>query len=437
MKKIQLIALCIGALSASHAFALSTETQTSAPAITEVARAPWIRCTPTSYSVDGGAPVTSANPLAEGLRFAEPGSLVEVEAGYYPVMRLWFGRGETNADCSGTEFAPITIRAAHSGPNRPRIMGGCKSDALMIDQIKPVEYITFEGFEIQPGYRSGVIFYQQKGASVHRGFRFVDCDIIGQWDHLKATGQESKWGVYGQRLADFEWKGVTRQSIIRDIKNEHGFYLQNSAGDITIENVEATRLGRTFVQFTARSKDGPQGIGQVVVRNCRIADTCIGAGDAYKGGSAFTVSGNMPKAEFLFEGNSYRAGFDPTLKKLTPKGKPYGTGALVVWYENETVRVGKVVLRNNDFRMAADSGDRPLVALSAAKNVVLEGTNHFEAGAFGVALSIDPPRGNGLPNPLSAMKVRIAAGTEFKGRVEFEGKPALPDKRQEWGLGAE
>lgn len=437
MKKIQLLALCFGALLVSNASALSTETLGSASAATEIARAPQIRCTPTSYSVDGGVPVESANPLAEGLRFAEPGSIVEVESGDYPVMRLGFGRGETNADCSGTAFAPITIRAAHAGPNRPRILGGGKSDALMIDQVKPIEYITFQGIEIQPGYRSGVIFYQQKGASVHRGFRFVDCDIIGQWDHLKATGQESKWGVYGQRLADFEWRGVTRPSVIRDIKNEHGFYLQNNAGDVTIENVEATRLGRTFVQFTARSKDGPQGIGKVIVRNCRITDTCIGAGDAYKGGSAFTVSGNMPKAEFLFEGNSYRAGFDPTLKKLTPEGKPYGTGALVVWSENETVRVGKVVLRDNDFRMAADSGDRPLVALSAAQEVVLEGANHFEAGAFGVALSIDPPRGNGLPNPLSAIKVRLAATTELMGRVEFEGKPATQAQRKAWGLDGE
>jgi len=395
---------------------------------------PAIHCTPTSIAVNGGAATPSTDPIAEALRNAGPGSVIDVEPGDYPSFRLGFGRGAQNADTSGTEFAPIRVRALGSGPKRVRIRTKGGSDALMIDQKKPVAYITFEGLEFEPGYRSAIIFYRQGGDAVHRGFRFLDCDIIGGWDHVKAAGVQSKWGVSGHRIADFEWSGVSRPSIIRDLKNEHGFYLQNCAGDVTIQNVEATRLGRTFCQFTARSSDGPAGLGHITVKNCRISNTGLAAGDAYKGGSAFTVTGNMPKASFLFEGNTYRAGFNPRLKKLTRPGVPFGTGALVVWAEKDPVRVGEVILRDNDFRFAKDSGDRAVVALSAVKDVRIEGTNHFEAGAFGVALIIDPPQSNGLPNKLPCAKVQIAPTTALVGRLEVAGHAATAAERTRLGL---
>lgn len=405
-----------------------------APARSTVAPAPWIRVTTTGYTVDGGDFVATEQPLAEALRHAQPGSTVEVEPGEYPVLRLGFGRGKDNADCSGTASAPIRIKAAYPGPNKPRINAIGKSDALMIDQKQPVQHITFEGFRFDPGYRSAIIFYKQGEAKVHRGFRFLDCDIIGSWDHVAAKGEQSKWGVWASRLADFEWRGVMAPSIIRDIKNEHAFYIQNNAGDVRIENVEASRLGRTFVQFTSRAVDGPQGVGQVVVRDCKVTDPCIAAGDAYKGGSAFTVVGNMPKVDFLFEGNTYRAGFDPRVRKLTRKGVAYGTGAFVSWSSKEKERAGTIVLKDNDFKMAAGCGDRPLVALSAAQKVVLEGQNQFVAGKFGVALSIDPPTGSGVPSPLPVKQVKLDPRTQIEGRVEFKGRPASADERRAWGL---
>lgn len=393
-----------------------------------------IECTPTSVALDGGAAIQSSDPIAEALRHAGPGSVIDVGPGDYPAFRLGFGRGRQNADASGTEFAPITVRALGRAGQRARIRAKGGSDALMIDQKKPVAYITFEGLEFEPGYRSAVIFYRQAGGAVHRGFRFLDCDIIGGWDHVKAAGAKSKWGVSGHRIADFEWSGRTRPSIIRDLKNEHAFYLQNCAGDVLIQNVEATRLGRTFCQFTARSSDGPPGLGNITVRDCRISDTGLAAGDAYKGGSAFTVTGNMPKAHFLFEGNTFRAGFNPRLKKLTRPGVAYGTGALVVWPEKDPVRVGQVVLRDNDFRFAKDSGDRPVVSLSAVADLRIEGSNRFEAGAFGVALSLDPPQSSGLPSKLPCAKVTIAPTTTLLGRLEVAGHPATAAERTKLGL---
>jgi hypothetical protein len=417
---LRLAALFIVALTSTPAHALQA--------------GPWIRCTPTSVKVGGRAATASTNPIAEALRNASPGSVIEVEPGDYPSFRLGFGRGAENADVSGTKVSPIVVRALAQGPGRVRIRTKGKSDALMIDQKKPVAYITFEGLEFEPGYRSAVIFYRQHGGAVHRGFRFVDCDIIGGWDHVKAAGVQSKWGVSGHRIADFEWIGLRRPSIIRDLKSEHGFYLQNCAGNVTIENVEATRLGRTFCQFTARSSDGPAGLGHVVVKNCRISDTGIAAGDAYKGGSAFTITGNMPKASFLFEGNTYRGGFNPRLKKLTRPGVPFGTGAFVVWAEKDPVRLGKLVLKDNDFRFAKDSGDRPVVAIGAVENVQLVGNNRFDAGAFGVALSIDPPQSSGLPHPLPVRKISVASTTTLNGRLEVAGHTATAADRTRLGL---
>jgi len=396
--------------------------------------APWITCTPTTVSIDGGAPIQTGDPIAEALRHAGPGSVVEVEPGDYPAFRIGFGRGRQNADVSGTLAAPVVVRGLVQGTQHVRVRAAGGSDALMIDQKVPAAYITFESIEFEPGYRSAIIFYRQGGSAVHRGFRFLDCDIIGGWDHVKAAGVPSKWGVSGHRIADFEWAGVTRPSILRDLKTEHGFYLQNCAGDVTIRNVEAARLGRTFTQFTARESDGPPGLGTITIQDCRISDTGLAAGDAYKGGSAFTVSGNMPKANFVFEGNTYRAGFNPRLKALTRPGVPYGTGALVVWAEQQSTRVGSVTLRDNDFRFAPDAGDRPVVAISAVQVVRLEGSNRFVAGAFGVALSLDPPRSNGAPAPLPCEEVAVAPMTVLSGRLEVQGHAAAASERRRLGL---
>ena len=381
--------------------------------------ADWIECTPTTVAFDGGFPVTVTNPIARALERGAPGSVIYLEPGDYPAFRINFGRGDDNAETSGgTRLLPVTLRG---GPG-VRIRAPKGGDTVAINQRSPVKFITFEDIEFEPSYRSAIIFFRVDPGTVHEGFHFYDCDVIGGWDHVKAAGKRSKWAVTGQGLKDFEWIGRTRRSQIRDIKDEHAFYLQNPAGDITIENVEATRLGRTFVQFTSRSKEGLPGVGRITVRNCRVSDACLAAGDAYKGGSAFTLTGNSPKATFLFEGNSYRAGYQPRLKKLTREGVPYGTGAFVAWSEGESVRNGTVILRDNDFRMASDCGERPLVAIGACTEVRLEGENQFHAGAFGVALSLDAPRRVGVPEPLPNSKVRVDVAPILTGRVEVTGK---------------
>ena len=393
--------------------------------------ATWVECTPTTVAFDGGVPQPATNPIARALERAAPGCRIELSPGDYPAFRINFGRGDDNAETpGGTRHQPIVV----AGGVGVRVLAPQGGDTLAVTQRSPVAWITFQGIQFQPSYRTAVIFYRVGEGEVHRGFRFEDCDILGGWDHVRAEGRTSKWGVNGQGLADFAWVGVTRPSVIRDIRHEHAFYLQNPAGDILIENVEARRLGRTFVQFTSRSKEGAPGRGTITVRNCRISDACIAAGDAYKGGSAFTLTGNSPEATFVFEGNSYRAGFDPRLKQLTREGVPYGTGAFVAWSEGETARNGTVILRDNDFRMAADCGERPLVSLGACEEVRLEGDNRFVAGAWGVALALDPPRRHGVPEPLPNRGVRVVESPTLGGRLEVAGRTPSDADRKALGL---
>ena len=398
-----------------------------------------IYCTPTQITVDGEVILTE-NPIPAALIRAAPGCQITLSAGDYPAFRIGFNKGEDNAkNTGGLPGLPIVVR----GAGAVRVRSGNGGDTVSICQDNPNAHITFENIEFEPSYRAAILFYRPGSGGVNEGYHFYDCDIIGGWDHKKAEGKTSKWGLNGKRLKDFEWIGKTRASIIRDIRHEHAFYLSNMAGNTTIRNVEATRLGRTFVQLVARSKDGPAGIGRLLVQDCKISDTNIAAGDNYKGGSAFTVSGNMPKAELRFENNTYRAGFDKSLHKLTAKGQPYGAGAFVAWSEKETERLGDLILIDNDFRFAHTCGDRAVVSITACRSVKIIGSNHFEAGTRddgimmrkpGLALTLDHPKEPATSAPLPNLKVVIDRSTTIIGHFEIAGAPATDADRKKLGL---
>ena len=410
-----------------------SEARESAPSRT----ASYIFCTPGGLSVDGGAEIATSNPIPKALERAAPGCQIVLGAGDYASFRIGFNKGDDNAKLTGGQPGiPIVVR----GQGGVRVRAGKGGDTVSITQENPNGFITFENIEFEPSYRAAILFFRPPAGQSNEGFHFYDCDIIGSWDHIAATGKTSKWGLNGKRLKDFEWIGRTRPSIIRDIRHEHAFYLSNMAGDTTIRNVEATRLGRTFAQLVSRKKDGPAGVGTFLVQDCKISDTNIAAGDNYKGGSAFTLAGEMPGARFRFENNTYRAGFDKRLHKLTREGAPYGTGALVAWSEKESSRLGTLTLIDNDFRFAPNCGDRPVVSITSCNKVEIIGSNHFEAGAqrvgtekgeadlgtvtpSGIALALDKPT-NGSPSKLPNLKVVLASTTVLVGRVEINGHEA-------------
>jgi hypothetical protein len=375
---------------------------------------PVILCTPGTVLLDG-VQKQEPNPIAAALRSAKPGSRIELEPGDYPGFGIGFKKqAPWNAQISGgTKAAPIVVH----GKGLVRIVG--KGDTISVSQDVKNGFITFENLVIVPGYRAGVIFAQGRGDWVHEGYRFYDCDILGEWNHLTDSGNSSKWGLWGQSLKDFEFKGVTRPARVRDIRREHGFYILNPRGDVTIENVEAARLGRTFCQFTARARNGAPGVGTLTVRNCRVEDCCLAAGDNFKGGSAFTVAGRLT-GTIVFERNTYRAGFVPELARLTKPGAPYGTGAFVAWDGGEAEPNGTLILADNRFEFAPGCGDRALVALGGCRVVELRGANRFVAGAA-PALEVEPVTPlRPEPSPVDALQ--IDAATQIQGAIRLRGE---------------
>ena len=380
-----------------------------------------IFCTPTTIRL-GAKEQPSKNPIADALSRCGPGSRVELASGDYPAFSVGFAKkADWNAPIpGGTQMQPIVVRAQ----GQVRIVPRSSGDTISINQETHAGWITFEGLTIQCGYRAGIMFYKQPPERRHEGFKFLDCHVVGGFDHATGQGSNSKWGIWGHSLSDFEFRGVRGRASVRDPRPEHGFSLQNLVGDVTIENVDGARLGRTFLQITARPGDGVPGTGNVLVRNCSVEDACIARGDDFKGGSAFTLAGRHT-GRAVFENNRYRAGFNSMLRGLTREGVPYGTGAFVAW-DGGGVSNGTLILKNNDFQMAPGCGDRPLVSIGGCKDVQLLGRNRFTAGASS-ALEIDPVAVAGFnSNPCG--KVTIDPALESKGAVRIKGAEATKEQ---------
>lgn len=373
-------------------------------------------CTPKTLAFNGSPPQASRHPIAEALSKAGPGSLIELQAGVYEAFTIGFSKPSAwNANTSGGfPSQPILVRAV----GEVRIRPGNAGDTIAIAQAVRCGNITFEGLTIECGYRAGIMFYKCGPNEQHDGFRFIDCSILGNYDHAAGSGANSKWGVWGHSLKDFEFRGVKGPAVVRDIKNEHAFYLQNARGDITIENVHGLRLGRTFVQFTARASDGAPGVGDIRVERCYVEDACIAPGDNYKGGSAMTVAGRHT-GSITFKNNRVRSGFNPALLKLTRAPAPFGTGAFVAW-DGGGARNGTLILESNTFEYAEGCGDRPLVQIAGCQDVRLVGANRFLSGNP-VALELDG--GNNNPNVRFSCDPKL----EVRGALRIAGRDVSRD----------
>lgn len=383
----------------------------------------WIHCTPETIEVQGqkGQPQKVKNPIAEALAKAQPGTTVWLDPGDYPAFTIGFrSNSPANATVSGAPGNPITVAGNAPGV---RIVG-FEGDTIAIDQAVPNGWFTFKNLTIVPGQRAGVMFYQRKDGKLHQGYTFEDCHILGAFDYKSGKGKRTKWGVWGQGLADFRFAGVDAPARIENISEEHAFYLQNVQGAITIENVQARDIGRTFCQFTARSSEGPVGQGDVIVRNCVVEDACIAQEDGFKGGSAFTICGRM-ECTFLFEKNVYKAGFRPERLNLTTPGLPYGTGAFMAWEEGKAGPNGTLILRDNDFAFASGCGDRAVVSIGGCRKVLIVGENHFVSGGKQPALVLDPINAQGRPMNSPNGSIYLAPATKLEGKLEcFGGVPS-------------
>jgi len=373
-------------------------------------------CTPDSVTIDGKTR-PSKHPIATALEQAGPGSSIALDPGRYPAFGIGFGKAAAwNARTSGgTPTQPILIHAPFGGVT---IASKSRGDTISIKADTNPGHITFQNLTIEPGYRAGVIFYKGKWGVTYEGFRFLDCDILGTWDHLADRGGKSTWGLWAVGLSDFEFRGVQRRVRVENIRKEHGFYIQNPQGDVLIEDVDARLLGRTFCQFRAPKANGPPGKGTITIRNCKIEDVGIAKTDGYKGGTALTFAGPLT-GTIRLEDNTVRAGFDPRLHKLTRPGAPYGTSALVVW-DYRAGRNGHLILDGNTFQFAPGCGDRPLVSIGACERVEILGSNVFESGSEHPTLLLDPPapNGQGLRNTPNG-DVYVAADATIEGEIRI------------------
>jgi hypothetical protein len=380
-----------------------------------------IDCTPDSLRVSGEAPIPTRFPLCDALERAAPGCQITLQPGDYGPLKIGFD-SRNDGWCQGPggrPGQPVVVR----GLGRVTLHPDGDGDTISVNQAVECAWIRFENLVIEPGYRAGIFFFELGGGRVHRGFEFADCDVLGTWDHAAHAGAESKWAVWGHSLADFTFAGRARRARIEKIHWEHGFYLQNCRGDVTIENVDARELGRTFLQLTSRASDGPPASGTVSVRDCSIADIGLSRDDDWKGGAAITIAGGMPDASVRLERVRYRAGFDPRLRHLTRPEVPYGTAALVAWDGGEALPNGTLVLEGCDFEFAPGCGDRPVVSIGACREVQLVGSNRIVAGAAPVALELDPrPRGAAPRHPCGAISLSDASA--IRGRIELRGRQA-------------
>jgi hypothetical protein len=401
---------------------------------------PAIRLTPTTLVIAGqkGAPAPVKNPIAEALTQAEPGTTIWLEPGDYPPFTIGFqSRSPANAVTSGgLPGSPVVVQGTAPGV---RILGN-EGDTIAVDQRVPNGWITFRNLTIVPGRRSGVIFYQRRDGRLHQGYVFEDCHVLGAYDPETGQGKRTKWGVWGQRLADFRFAGVEAPARIENISEEHAFYLQNVQGPITIENVHARDLGRTFCQFTARAGEGEPSTGDVVVRDCQVEDACIARGDGFKGGAAFTLCGRM-EGTFLFERNVYKAGFRVERLGFTAAGQPYGTGAFTAWEEGKAGPTSTLILRDNDFSFAKGCGDRPVVSIGGCTRVLIVGENRFASGGAQPALSLDPVDSRGSPVSTNNGSVYLAPASRIEGALLLRGQPPSAEElarlRREGGAAEE
>ncbi len=390
-----------------------------------------IECSPQGLRLPDGRELADPFPLARALELAAPGCVIRLGAGEYGQLGIGFeSRQAWNAKgAGGTPDSPVIVQAS----DQARIVPRGASDTIGVHGVVASGYIRFKNLKIEAGGRAGVLFYERPEGEAHRGYEFHDCIIDGGWDHAAKSGpHESKWGVLGHALADFVFAGVEGRAVVEDIRHEHAFYLQNPRGDLTIENVDGHRLGRTFLQVTAREKQGPPGRGLITVRGCRVSDIGLGEWDNYKGGSAFTFAGRLPHCTILVENNTYRAGFDKYLAQLKPRGGNYGTGALVAWDGTEKIGNGALVLIGNDFEFAPGCGDRSVVKIGACETVRIGPGNRFVSGSSFPALDVDPAKpGGGLEN-LPNGNVMLETGSTFEGGVHRNGKPQSKADLAKW-----
>lgn len=353
------------------------------------------------------------------------GDVIVMRPGEYPHSRITLTydvnegvvRGLKNSDRIRAKDVswgrdPMTlIRAETPGSVliRRNAVGG--SQTLYLEWA---DAIRFEGLTFQGGSPMGIGTENPKlSQSEWQGFRdveFAQCSVRGERDFQTNVGPKNKWGMLsyslgrsarGDQTPGFLWSGGATPEIpddwdIEGIHLEHAMYHHNviahhaDAFAMLIEDLRIRWCGRTAFQMVARTGEGADGQGTVVLRRLEIEDVCLEQGG---GGSALTFAGNH-NGKALIENVTVRLGANPRLHAAYSKNI---TGAFVAYAGggSEGRPTREIVVKDCHFQVGPHfvgegAARRPNVNIAAVERFSLLGTAIISHAGASAALQIDP-----------------------------------------------
>jgi hypothetical protein len=379
-----------------------------------------IYCTPNTVSFDGGIPQHSTNAIAFALTFAAPGAVIELAAGDYHSFDV--GTGGTGNRAARTSGGNREQRIIVNGNGHVRI--DCGSEGIKIAQMVPNAFITFQNLELRAGKSWAVQFLEGEGW-VHEGYQFLDCDIVGKWDHeLQKEDGASRGGLRASGLKDFKFAGLAARAEIRDLKLEHAFSLKNLRGEVLIENVSATRLGGAFVRVASDASESYSNEGSLMIRNCFAEECCLADGDDRRGAGVVTVEGRFD-GRMLLQGDSFRTGALAAVAKVPLSRAASQRGILLDWGGTDGASAGRLTLIGN--RLESPPGSpRPQIAIAGCAKLELRGANFLGVAGNGVALELEPIGRAGGSAPIGALLVDKS--TSIQGAISWRGTEVSLDE---------
>ena len=330
--------------------------------------------------------IQGADALWRAIDAAGPGDQILVQSGEYPAGAI--GRGAHKP--VGQPGAPIRVQAQGLVTIKRLSYGGATL------AVQGGEWIRFEGFRFEAS-TSGIFFFPdwERG---HQGFSFFNCEIDGMYDWVAGRsrdpgGAPSKWGVFSWGLRDFTWEGGS----IHDLFYEHAMYHHNPTGNLVVKNTTIERVGRTAIQIRCAEIDGgmtglPQGSGHFLVSGCTIRDTGL-----QDGGTSITLAGRNAIQTSILQ-NRFEYGLNEPLRaawSARVPGHRMGSGAIVVWSEEQGWLNGPVDVLSNVILHAKGCGDRPAIQIGSTPAADVRG-NRIEVGdpdlegPFQAAIVISP-----------------------------------------------
>jgi hypothetical protein len=345
--------------------------------------APW----PVAWALEHTGPAGAPCPLAHP-GCVKHGRNILLGAGLYSFFSFDSQGHQRDVNTmDGTRAKPVTVTGEPGATFLPCPWSGCATMSV----VGRVPYhafrnITWRNVRWIGSDKYGILIGacdELSSGVTYPGWRFIDCEIHGGFDHLANTGISSETGVLAWGLSDFLWSGGS----VHGFREEHGFYLHNSRGDVRIERARIYEVGRTAIQIVARRDEGgacsnlPLNPGRIQIVNNWIADTGITPGDGvnafpgnYHAGSSITITGrNVGPISVV--GNLIEIGrdtFTPGLRATIlarpdyPPNTPYGAGAIVTWttFSEDLLPSGPALVAGNLVLYGPDCGDRPAVSLS-------------------------------------------------------------------------